>query len=68
MVVFDQFFKLQTIYFPTSPNWDFSRYQASTVVLNLGTNDNENHVSDATFETAYMHGLPARGYPCVETF
>jgi lysophospholipase L1-like esterase len=49
-----QFFKLQTVYFTNSPDWDFSRYQASAVVINLGTNDNGYHVSDATFETAYI--------------
>src|SRR5450432_163502 len=49
-----QFFKMQTIYFPNSPNWDFTRYQANVVVINLGTNDNGNHISDATFQANYV--------------
>lgn len=47
-----QFFKLQTVAFPNSPNWDFSRYQASAVVINLGTNDN-GRTSSATFQSTY---------------
>ncbi len=49
-----QFFKMQTIYFPNSPAWDFSRYQANEVVINLGTNDNGYHVPDATFQSTYV--------------
>lgn len=49
-----QFFKLQTVYFPNSPDWNFSRYRASAVVVNLGTNDSGYHVSDATFQAAYV--------------
>ncbi len=49
-----QFFKMQTIYFPNSPTWDFSRYQANVVVINLGTNDNGHHISDASFQTTYV--------------
>ncbi|TPQ23170.1 GDSL-type esterase/lipase family protein [Streptomyces sporangiiformans] len=36
-----------------SQNWDFSRYQASAVVINLGTNDIGHGVSGATFQSAY---------------
>jgi lysophospholipase L1-like esterase len=60
-----QFFKLQTVYFTNSPDWDFSRYQAKVVVINLGTNDGGYHVSDATFEAAYvtfLQGIRAK-YP-----
>jgi lysophospholipase L1-like esterase len=49
-----QFFKMQTVYFPNSPNWDFSRYQANVVVINLGTNDNGHHISDAAFQATYV--------------
>src|SRR5581483_11596570 len=49
-----QFFKLQNPSFPNSPNWNFSRYQASAVVVNLGTNDNSLNVSDGTFQSTYV--------------
>ncbi len=49
-----QFFKLQTVYFPNSPNWDFSRYQANVVVINLGTNDSGHHISDTAFQATYV--------------
>ena len=48
------YFKLQTVYFPNSPNWDFSRYRPRIIVINLGTNDAGYHVSDATFESTYI--------------
>jgi lysophospholipase L1-like esterase len=47
-----QVFKLQTVLFPNSPDWDFSRYQASAVVINLGTNDS-NRVADDAFQSSY---------------
>jgi lysophospholipase L1-like esterase len=47
-----QYFKMATTYFPNSPNWDFSRYQANAVVINLGTCDG--NVSDATFQSTYI--------------
>ena len=49
-----QFFKQQTIYFPNSPNWDFSRYQANVIVINLGTNDADWKLSDTTFQATYI--------------
>jgi lysophospholipase L1-like esterase len=33
--------------------WDFSRYQASAVIINLGTNDLGHSVSNAQFQSAY---------------
>jgi GDSL-like Lipase/Acylhydrolase family/Carbohydrate esterase 2 N-terminal len=48
-----QFFKMQTVYFPNSPDWDFSHYQASAVVINLGTNDARWHLSDTAFQLTY---------------
>jgi len=36
-----------------SQPWDFSRYQASAVVINLGTNDLGHGVSNSQFQSAY---------------
>lgn len=38
----------------STPDWDFSRYQASDVVINLGTNDRGHGVSGSQFQTAYV--------------
>ena len=48
-----QYFKLGGIHDTNTPNWDFSRYQASAVVINLGTNDAGHGVTKATFQAAY---------------
>jgi len=40
-----------------SPLWDFSRYQADAVVINLGTNDVGHSVSTTTFQTVYTQLL-----------
>ncbi|MFI7542271.1 cellulose binding domain-containing protein [Actinoplanes sp. NPDC049599] len=40
-----------------SPLWDFSRYQADAVVINLGTNDVGHGVSSTTFQTVYTQLL-----------
>ncbi|WP_174248411.1 SGNH/GDSL hydrolase family protein [Streptomyces hoynatensis] len=40
-----------------TPDWDFSRYQADAVVINLGTNDVGHGVSGAQFQQAYAHLL-----------
>jgi len=37
----------------TTPTWDFSRYQANAVVINLGTNDVGRGVSSAQFQASY---------------
>ncbi|HXR73127.1 GDSL-type esterase/lipase family protein [Actinocrinis sp.] len=37
--------------------WDFSRYQASAVIINLGTNDLGHSVSNAQFQSAYTSFL-----------
>jgi len=37
----------------TDAYWDFNRYQASAVVINLGTNDTSHGVSTATFQSTY---------------
>jgi lysophospholipase L1-like esterase len=44
---------LRTGYSATSANWNFSRYQASAVVINLGTNDAGHSVSSASFQATY---------------
>ncbi|MEU1664876.1 GDSL-type esterase/lipase family protein [Streptomyces sparsogenes] len=36
-----------------TPDWDFSRYQANAVVINLGTNDVGRGVTSAQFQAAY---------------
>ena len=54
-----QFFKLQKTANLTSPNWDFSRYQADAVVINLGTNDYYNGITDGTFQTTYISFIQA---------
>ncbi|WP_255948944.1 GDSL-type esterase/lipase family protein [Streptomyces odontomachi] len=48
-----------------TPSWDFSRYQANAVVINLGTNDVGHSVSTTTFQSAYtslLHKVRA-AYP-----
>ncbi|WP_319052595.1 SGNH/GDSL hydrolase family protein [Streptomyces europaeiscabiei] len=45
-----QFFKSAST---GATNWDFSRYRASAVVINLGTNDIGHGVSGAAFQSAY---------------
>lgn len=37
-----------------APNWNFSKYKASIVVINLGTNDVGHGVSGSAFQTAYV--------------
>ncbi|MFD8455367.1 GDSL-type esterase/lipase family protein [Streptomyces antimycoticus] len=45
-----QFFKTAST---GDQNWDFSRYQASAVVINLGTNDIGHGVTGTEFQSAY---------------
>jgi len=40
-----------------TPAWDFSRYQANVVVINLGTNDSGHGVHTPQFLTSYTHLL-----------
>ncbi|MFI5937258.1 GDSL-type esterase/lipase family protein [Actinoplanes sp. NPDC051494] len=40
-----------------SPLWDFTKYQADAVVINLGTNDVGHGVSTTTFQTVYTQLL-----------
>ncbi|MFC4586002.1 SGNH/GDSL hydrolase family protein [Sphaerisporangium corydalis] len=41
----------------TTPDWDFSRYQASAVVINLGTNDSGHGVHTPEFQASYTNLL-----------
>jgi lysophospholipase L1-like esterase len=52
-----QYLKLQNLSYPSSPNWDFTKYTPKVVVINLGTNDNNNQVPDATFQNTYTSFL-----------
>jgi lysophospholipase L1-like esterase len=47
-----QYFRLSSDPAVTT-GWDFSRYQAAAVVINLGTNDAGHGVTSATFQAAY---------------
>ncbi len=51
----DQFAKLNPN--APDPDWDFSRYQADAVVINLGTNDIGHDVSAEEFGEAYLNLL-----------
>jgi len=48
-----QYFKEQSFNYPSSPAWDFSRYTAKAVVINLGTNDVNNRVPGTVFQNTY---------------
>lgn len=59
----------------STPDWNFSRYQASTVVINLGTNDAGHSVSGADFQAGYTTLLkrvrakyPAANILALQTF
>ncbi|HEY7418708.1 MAG TPA: GDSL-type esterase/lipase family protein [Ktedonobacteraceae bacterium] len=54
-----QYFKLQPSYFQDSSDWNFSKYQATAVVINLGINDSAYHVDDARFQSTYINFLHA---------
>lgn len=49
-----QYFKQQSLAFTSSPNWDFTKYTAKIVVINLGQNDNSSSVPDSTFQSDYI--------------
>ncbi|GAA4199939.1 hypothetical protein GCM10022289_11050 [Pedobacter jeongneungensis] len=52
-----QYFKSQSLAYPSSPNWDFTRYTPKIVVINLGQNDQSTGVPDATFQNGYLNFL-----------
>jgi lysophospholipase L1-like esterase len=47
----DRFLRVSAV--ANSPAWDFGRYQASAVVINMGTNDKTHGVTGATFQSTY---------------
>lgn len=49
-----QYFKNQPTYFPNSPDWNFAHYQATAVVINLGTNDQGYHASNSAYQATYI--------------
>jgi lysophospholipase L1-like esterase len=64
----DWFLKLNSS--ATSPDWDFGRYRANAVVINLGTNDLAHGTHTTTFQPHYQHLLEeVRGkYPAAVIF
>jgi lysophospholipase L1-like esterase len=69
----DYFLKLNSS--AKAPNWDFSRYQANAVVINLGTNDLAHGTHSTTFQPHFLHLLeevrakyPLASIFAVETF
>ncbi|WP_335991523.1 RICIN domain-containing protein [Glycomyces sp. MUSA5-2] len=54
----------------TSDDWNFSRYQATAVVINLGTNDVGHGVSTTTFQANYITMLERvrQAYPNAHIF
>jgi hypothetical protein len=64
------YFKLQSPNNPASPPWDFTKYTAKLVVINLGTNDNNKQVPAATFQstmTAFLANVRTK-FPNAEIF
>lgn len=52
-----QYFKAQSLSYPSSPAWDFTKYTPTIVVINLGQNDQSTQVPDNTFQTDYVSFL-----------
>jgi lysophospholipase L1-like esterase len=52
-----QYLKQQSPDYSSSPNWDFSKYSPTIVVCNLGVNDENKNVPDATFKNNYFNLL-----------
>jgi lysophospholipase L1-like esterase len=64
------YFKLQSPNNTSSPPWDFSRYTAKLVVINLGTNDYRKSVPTSTFQntmTTFLNNVRAK-FPKAEIF
>lgn len=49
-----QYFKMQSLTYPSSPNWNFSAYTPKIIVINLGQNDQSSGVPDADFQSGYI--------------
>jgi lysophospholipase L1-like esterase len=52
-----QYFKAQSLAYPSSANWDFTKYTPRIIVINLGQNDDSSQVPDSTFESDYISFL-----------
>ncbi len=65
-----RYFKRQDPAFPSSPAWDFTRYTPRLIVINLGTNDNNQRVPDSTFLSRYITFLTniRAKFPAAEIF
>lgn len=65
-----QYQKERSLKFPDAAPWDFSRYCPDIMVLNLGTNDVNNHVPAAIFEKSYINFIQElrRHFPKAEIF
>ena len=48
-----QYSKQQSVAHNNSPDWDFKRYTPNAIVINLGTNDNTNQITDSLFQQTY---------------
>jgi lysophospholipase L1-like esterase len=66
----NQFFKLQTVDYINSPDWNFGNYEANAVVINIGTNDSNKGISDAVFQSSYVTFLQniRNKYPNAQIF
>ncbi|MWV45354.1 carbohydrate-binding protein [Paenibacillus sp. HJL G12] len=55
----EQYFKQKPIFNAATPtpDWDFNQYTADAVVVNLGTNDNTEHVANDRFRDTYIQFL-----------
>ena len=64
----DYFLRLSSA--ATSPAWDFARYRADAVVINLGTNDLAHGTHTTTFQPHYVHLLEEvrAKYPAAKIF
>jgi lysophospholipase L1-like esterase len=65
-----QYFKLQSAAYPSSVAWDFTKYTAKLVVINLGTNDSNDAVPAATFQssmTTFLSSVRTK-FPDAEIF
>ncbi|WPU94741.1 GDSL-type esterase/lipase family protein [Mucilaginibacter sabulilitoris] len=49
-----QYFKSRSLKYPDAAAWDFRNYTADIVLINLGTNDNNNKVPDSAFRHSYI--------------
>ena len=65
-----QYRKERSLKYPAAKDWDFSTYDAQVIVINLGTNDVNNHVPGVVFEQKYEAFLSdlRKQFPKAEIF